>query len=145
MTTPVSADDRMEIHDLLMAYVHASDTGDIDAYAATFAADGVLLTSGGERYAGTQAIREHARHSLHQAGKRGRQHYFQQMRVAREGDAIRVFSYWMVADMTSQPRAARVRSMGTCDDLCIRAADGTYRFAERKIAPWTDTTAPWKG
>ena len=47
--TGISADDRFAIQDLLMAYVYATDTGDAQGYADTFAPDGVLYTSKGDR------------------------------------------------------------------------------------------------
>ena len=148
MTTPVSAqvtaDERFAVHDLLMTYVYAIDTGDAQGYAGTFKPDGVLITSEGERFAGRAAILDYARRVVPKPGGRGRQHHFQQIRVSREGEGIRVFSFWMVAQRTSEPDATRVRSIGSCDDLCVKTADG-WRFAERKIGRWTDATAPWSG
>ena len=79
-----------------------------------------------------------------EAESRGRQHYFQTIRVSREGAGFRVYSFWHVVDMKADPRVARVRSMGTCDDLCVMTPEG-LRFAERRIAPWNDKEAPWSG
>jgi uncharacterized protein (TIGR02246 family) len=144
MTRRIGAEDRFAIHDLLMEYVYASDTGDARGYANTFTPDGVLVTSDGERIAGTAAILAYAERTVPLAANRGRQHWFQQIRVAPEGAAIRVFSFWQVAQMTANPRACRVRSIGSCDDLCVRAGEG-FRFAERRIGRWTDEAAPWVG
>ena len=139
----VGAEDRFAVQDLLMTYVLASDTGDAQAYAETFAPDGILVTSDGERLVGRSAIEAHARHGFAQPGNRGRMHFFQQIGLAHEGDGIRVFSFWQVVQMTASTRTGRVRSTGTCDDLCIRHGDG-FLFAERKIGRWTDETAPWQ-
>ena len=144
MTTPVTAQERFAIQDLLMAYVWATDTGDHAAYAATFTEDGTLMTSKGERITGHHAIEAYSRIASPEAGNRGRQHLFQTIRVHREGAGFRVFSFWQVADMKAEPRAARIRSMGSCDDLCVPTPDG-LRFAERRIAPWNDRDAPWVG
>jgi uncharacterized protein (TIGR02246 family) len=142
MTTRVSADDRFAVQDLLMAYVYASDTGNADAYAATFAPDGVLVTSDGERIVGHSAIRDHARHAFAAPGTRGRMHFFQQIRIAPEARGFRVLSFWQVVQVNGATRTGRVRSTGTCDDLCIRIGED-FRFAERTIGRWTDETAPW--
>lgn len=142
--TGISADDRFAIQDLLMAYVYATDTGDAHGYADTFAPDGVLYTSKGETIRGHEAIRAYSRKSSPEDGNRGRQHYFQTIRVGREGAGFRVLSFWHVVDMKADPRVARVRSMGTCDDLCIMTPLG-LRFAERRIGPWNDKDAPWSG
>jgi len=144
MTTPICADDRFAIQDLLMSYVYAADTGDAQGYADTFAEKGVLLTSDGQRLDGYAAILAYARRILPPIGGRGRQHHFQTIRVAREREAIRVFSFWLVAQRTNEPDATRLRSQGVCDDLCVKTPQG-WRFAERKIGRWTDTTAPWVG
>lgn len=144
MSRSVSADDRFAIHDLLMSYVYATDTGDAQGYADTFARDGVLHTSKGETITGRAAIFDYARKTSPAPGNRGRQHYFQTIRVTSEGPGFRVFSFWHVVDMKAEPRVARVRSMGTCDDLCVMTDEG-LRFAERRIGPWNDQTAPWVG
>lgn len=144
VAAPVTADERFAVQDLLMSYVYAIDTGDAQGYADTFRADGVLMTSEGERFDGHAAILAYARRIVPKPGGRGRQHHFQQIRVSREGEGIRVFSFWLVAQRTSEPDATRVRSIGSCDDLCVKTEAG-WRFAERKIGRWTDTTAPWVG
>ncbi len=144
MGIAVNPEDRFAIHDLLMSYVYATDTGDAKGYADTFAPDGVLYTSKGETINGYAAIRDYAQKNSTAPGNRGRQHYFQTIRVSREGDRFRVFSFWHVVDMKAEPRVARVRSMGTCDDLCVITDQG-LRFAERRIGPWNDQTAPWVG
>jgi uncharacterized protein (TIGR02246 family) len=144
MPGSVSPEERFAIQDLLMAYVYATDTGDAQGYADTFAGDGVLYTSRGETIVGGAAIRDYARKTSTAPGNRGRQHYFQTIRVSREPGGLRVFSFWHVVDMKAEPRMARVRSMGTCDDLCVMTEHG-LRFAERRIGPWNDQAAPWVG
>ncbi len=138
----VSAEDRFGVHDLFMDYVWAADTGDLEAYVATFARDALLIDSDGRRHDGEAAIRAYAHAFLSQPGGRGRIHFFQQMRVTAEGEGLRVFSFWTVAQATAAPRETRLRSLGTCDDLCIKV-EGLWRFAERRIGRWNDATAPW--
>ncbi len=138
----VSAEDRFGVHDLFMDYVQAADTGELEGYVATFAKDARLVDSDGGVHHGEAAIRAYAIKFLSQPGGRGRIHFFQQMRLKPEGAGIRVFSFWQVTQANAATREARVRSVGTCDDLCIRI-DGQWRFAERRIGRWNDATAPW--
>ena len=138
----VSADDRFAIHDLFMEYVWAADTGDLEGYVATFMAAALLVDSDGRSHRGAAAIRAYANAFLSQPNGRGRIHFFQQMTVKPEGAGLRVFSFWTVAQATASPRETRLRSLGTCDDLCLRV-EGRWRFAERRIGRWNDETAPW--
>lgn len=138
----VSADDRFGVHDLFMDYVWAADTGDLEGYVATFAEGATLTDSDGRIHHGLEAIRAYAHAFLSQPGGRGRIHFFQQMRIRPEGDGLRVFSFWTVAQGIASPRETKLRSLGTCDDLCIKVG-GAWRFAERKIGRWNDATAPW--
>ncbi len=46
----VPVEDRLAINDLLMKYVWASDTGDVDAFVDTFLPDGLIGRPSGERY-----------------------------------------------------------------------------------------------
>jgi uncharacterized protein (TIGR02246 family) len=119
------------------------DTGDADAYAQTFAPDGVLVDSDGHRHVGRAAIRAYAAASFATPGSRGRMHFFQEMTFRAEPPGVRVFSFWQVVQVAAATRTGRVRSTGTCDDLCVRSGEG-WRFAERIIGRWNDETAPWR-
>lgn len=139
----VSIEDRIAIDDLFMDYVWASDTADVAAYVATFAPEGVLVDSNGGQHIGHDAIRAYARNFFALPGGRGRVHFFQKMRVTAEGSGIRVFSFWQVVQSFAATREGKLRSVGTCDDLCVKTPTG-WRFAERVIGRWNDQTAPWK-
>jgi len=141
MSVPI--DDRIAIDDLFMDYVWASDTADVDAYAETFAEEGVLIDSAGVRHVGHAAIKSYAQAFFALPGGRGRAHFFQKLRMASEGAGVRVFSFWQVVQSLAGQREGLLRAVGTCDDLCVWTASG-WRFAERKIGRWNDQTAPWK-
>ena len=51
----LSADDRLDIMDLIARYAHTLDSGDLDGYVNNFAPDGVLF----ERQKGRQQIRDY--------------------------------------------------------------------------------------
>ncbi|HWG06286.1 MAG TPA: nuclear transport factor 2 family protein [Beijerinckiaceae bacterium] len=140
MTVPV--EDRLAIHDLLMKYVWATDTGDIAAFVETFLPDGVLGRTTGLRYEGHEGIGRFVEGQIARAGSRGRMHFFQTMSIEPERDGYRVFSYWQVVQVIAAA-GGRVRSTGTTSDLCLKV-DGRWRFKERIIGRWNDETAPWK-
>ena len=139
----VSIEARIAIDDLFMDYVWASDTADVEAYVATFAVDGSLVDSNGVRHVGHDAIRAYAANFFALPGGRGRVHFFQKMRLRAEGDRVRVFSFWQVVQTFAGSREGKLRSVGTCDDLCAPTPEG-WRFRERAIGRWNDETAPWK-
>ena len=139
----IAIEDHIGVDDLFMDYVWASDTGDVEGYVATFAEDGVLTDSNGERHAGRAAIRAYAQAFFSIPGGRGRAHFFQKLRVKAEGGGARVFSFWQVVQCFAGKREGMLRSVGTCDDLCVKTPEG-WRFAERKIGRWNNETAPWK-
>ena len=55
MAYRLTADDRLDIMDLIARYAHTLDTGDLDGYVNNFAPDGVLF----EEHKGRDAIREY--------------------------------------------------------------------------------------
>jgi hypothetical protein len=138
----VPVEDRLAVNDLLMKYVWASDSGDIEAFVDTFLPEGSLGRTSGERYEGHPGIRRFAEQSISPPGTRGRMHFFQTISVEPEGDGYRVFSFWQVVQVTAQ-NGGKVRSTGTTSDLCLRVG-GDFRFKERIIGRWNDETAPWK-
>jgi uncharacterized protein (TIGR02246 family) len=138
-----SIEDRVGVDDLLMAYVWAVDTGDIEAYVDTFARDATLVDSNGARHIGHAAIRAYAAGFFARPGGRGRAHFFQKLKIRAEPRGVCVLSFWQVVQGVATTGETRARSMGTCDDLCVKTADG-WRFAERAIGRWNDETAPWK-
>ncbi len=144
MSGAVKVEDRLAIHDLLMAYVWASDTGDYEGYARTFTPDGLLVTSDGDPFRGREAIEGYARTFFALPGSRGRMHFFQQMSIKPEGGGYRVFSFWMVVQVSVEDNTQRLRSTGTTDDLCLKIGD-EWLLAERKIGRWNSKTAPWVG
>ena len=139
----VSIEDRLGVEDLLAAYIWAADTGDIDAYVDTFATDATLIDSNGARHVGHAAIRAYAGQFFARPGGRGRAHFFQRLKISGEAGGVRVLSFWLVAQGLAATGDAPARSLGTCEDLCVKTPAG-WRFAERSIGRWNDETAPWK-
>src|SRR5579884_3873572 len=58
----LSAEDRLDIMDLIARYAHTLDTGDLDGYVNNFAPDGVLF----EEHQGRQQIREYVAELMRQ-------------------------------------------------------------------------------
>jgi uncharacterized protein (TIGR02246 family) len=138
----ISAEDRWAIHDLMMQYVLGTDTGDVASYVDSFATDAVLISSDDARLEGHAAIRAHIEKEMSKPRQRGRQHYFQPVKVARAGDMVLVLSYWMVAHRGADAGPLDVRSMGSTDDVCVKV-DGEWKIKERRIRRWSGDSAPW--
>ena len=142
MTGKIAADDRWEIQDAINQYTLATDTGDIDLFVNAFAPDAVLVSSDDARIEGHAAIRKHIEHELSAPNMRGRQHHFSSVKWTREGDDVRVFSYWIVAFRDGKTNALSVRSMGSTDDLCSKTQEG-WKIQQRTIRRWNSEIAPW--
>jgi uncharacterized protein (TIGR02246 family) len=138
----IGAEDRWAIQDLMMQYVLGTDTGDVASYVDSFAPDAVLISSDDERVEGRAAIRAHIERELGKPNMRGRQHYFQPVKVARQGDTILVLSYWLVSRRAADAGPLDVRSMGCTDDVCAKV-DGEWKIRERRIRRWSGESAPW--
>ena len=137
-----SIETRMAVQDLLMRYVWATDTGDVDGFVAAFVEDATLISSSGEEYRGHDGIRRFALAQISPAGVRGRMHFFQPIRFEMQEDGVRVVSFWAVAQWTVKGNVKRLRSMGSTTDLCVETRCG-WLFQRREIGRWNDETAPW--
>lgn len=135
------ADDRAAIEDLHGRYLFAFDWQDADAYAATFAPNGILNYGGGE-IRGREAISafiEEGRARTEQTrantpeGERppvGR-HIISNIVIEVEGDRARSLAYWthMTSDATGY---GTVDFFGHYEDELVKI-DGEWLYARRHI------------
>ena len=137
-----SADDRFAVQDLLMRYVWATDTGDIESFVDVFTPDAKLIASSGEAFEGRAGIRRFALAQVSPADVRGRMHFFQPIRFDARNGAIHVFSFWMVVQTNVAGDVKKIRSTGATTDICVKS-DGAWLFQRREIMRWNDRSAPW--
>jgi uncharacterized protein (TIGR02246 family) len=122
-------EDLMAIHQLFIDYGRYLDAGDIDAYAALFAADGEIRLGPLGRAQGPAAIKELMTTVL--AGKQGSSyHIISSPQVALDGDRATTTVMWSVIARTADGGVA-LTMVGRHEDVLRRERDG-WRFVRRK-------------
>ncbi len=155
-TTAVLADDanyaadRAQIEDLQARYLFALDFRDAEAYAATFAEDGVLDYGAG-KIVGRKAIAEMVA-ALSAGAERQRtadtsglrpaagRHNISNIVVEIDGNRARGTAYWFHMGNANAERAAQLNSFGHYEDELVKV-DGRWLFSLRKI--YNEQVAEW--
>jgi ketosteroid isomerase-like protein len=144
------AEDRAKIEDLQARYLFALDFRDADAYAATFAEDGVLDYGAG-KIEGRQAIREmvaglrasaERQQAEDKSGLRpaaGR-HNISNIVVDINGDRATGTAYWFHMGNANAQRTAQLNSFGHYEDELVKV-NGEWLFSLRKI--YNEQIAEW--
>jgi uncharacterized protein (TIGR02246 family) len=127
---PLSTDDHLAILDLAARYNHAIDGGDPQAWADTFTADGVFVSTRSGRHAGREALVAFAEDFART--RKGIRHWVNNLVV--EGDSATgrasLRCYLLLWDTNQSPPAV-VGAADYEDDL-VRV-DGAWRFARRQV------------
>lgn len=132
------AEDRALIEDLQARYLFAMDFHDPDAYAATFAEDGVLDFGAGQ-LKGREAIRNmvartRERLASQQPGEgppRGR-HSITNKVITIDGNEARSVAYWFLMSNDNPERQSVLDSYGHYEDELVKV-NGQWLFRRRKI------------
>jgi len=144
------AEDRAKIEDLQARYLFALDFRDPEAYAATFAPDGILDYGVGE-IKGRDAIAAmvanmrrsaEAQRAQDDSGLRpaaGR-HNITNIVLEIDGDAAKGTAYWFHMGNDNPERAAQLNSFGHYEDELVKI-DGEWYFSKRKI--YNEQIAEW--
>ena len=150
MPVTVPTEDRLAIYDNAFRYAWALDTMDEDILADTFTAGGSVLVTSGDRFTGSEAVKQFGRNAFAIPGHAGRQHHVQPLFFdALRGpqgeplDGYLMTSYWMVVTWDAGT-APRIVSLGRYKDTCVKE-DGAWKFAEKQIIRWDSETAPVVG
>jgi len=144
------AEDRAKIEDLQARYLFALDFRDPEAYAETFAPDGILDYGAGE-IKGREAIAEmvanmrrsaEAARAEDDSGLRpaaGR-HNITNVVIEIDGDTATGVAYWFHMGNDNPERAAQLNSFGHYEDELVKI-DGEWYFSKRKI--YNEQIAEW--
>ena len=137
MAGTISAEDKVEVMNLIADYAFRLDTADLDGYVANFAPDGVFDSTGG-RFEGRDAIRAYVGNLLgdRRAGTSSTLRHvmgipFIQSGGQGEGERCRAETYVMIPGGTEDGQI-RVQMVGTYTDDIVKV-DGRWRFAVRHI------------
>jgi len=128
----LSAEDRLDIMDLIARYAHTLDTGDLDGYTNNFAPDGVLF----EHHQGRQQIHDYVA-LLMREGRAGPlpngdvayRHFAGAPTIDGGDDRATVHSYLLWVNMGSDPP---VSAAAEYIDECIKL-DGRWYFQSRAL------------
>lgn len=137
MNHPLTAGDRLEIHELLAAYAWSLDTGDEQGFLACFAADAELVWDAfvpAGCWRGHAALQRFIGWFRQRPESAGRQHHVSNIVVTATPEGARARSYVLVA-LASGDGPHRLNVMGYYDDTLRRDADG-WRLARRVIRDW---------
>ena len=138
MTAQISPEDRFALQDLMARYGWALDTGDIEAFVACFAPDGVMVEEVFEEpdvWSGTDGIRSLARHYAAIPNFPGRQHWVGNTLYEAVGaDRVHARSFAMVTECQGEPPYL-LRFCGWYEDELVRL-DGEWHFQRRTVRLW---------
>ena len=128
----LSADDRLDIMDLIARYASTLDAGDLDGYVNNFAPDGVLF----ENHRGQDAIREYVAMLMRQGragplpnGDVAYRHFVGAPTIDGGDGQAGVRSYLLWVNMGSDPP---VSAAAEYTDRCVKL-DGRWVFQSRTL------------
>jgi hypothetical protein len=137
--SPVTAEDKIQIHELLARYAWSFDTGDADGFVACFAKDAVLCEDVFEevdRWVGHDEIRAMAKHFFDMPPFAGRQHHATNILIEGTSEQCRVRAFCFVIDATGVNQPCSVPFAGHYDDLVVKV-EGAWVFKERLVRHWS--------
>jgi uncharacterized protein (TIGR02246 family) len=134
---PATADDKVQIQELLARYAWSFDTGDIEGFVSCFADDATLcedVFDEVDRWTGSDEIRSMAEHFFAHPGFPGRQHHASQILIEGTAERCRVRAFCFVIEAgEDQPI---VRFSGHYEDVVVKR-DGRWVFKDRLIRHWS--------
>lgn len=135
--TRPSAEDRMDIIELMARYAWAYDTQDAAALASTFTADGMLVVFGNALVSRPAEFPAFIAQAKAMKGDHGWQHLADHHLFRDyDGQHCTVYSYYIMPEGDQQGGNVNLRAMGYYISHCIRSADG-WRFSKREVVRWS--------
>jgi ketosteroid isomerase-like protein len=126
----LSSEDLLAIQGLVARYNHAIDTGDSEAYVATFSKEGVLSWPERE-LEGHEALGQLAK-SI--PSPRQHRHITTNLVIDGDGDKATLKAYLQVYSLSGDPAQMVVTGSGKYDDTLTKA-DGSWKFVHRGYTP----------
>lgn len=140
MTDPVlSAEDRLDITDLIARHAWSVDTGDVEGWVDTFAPTGIFDLPGGRRHEGQEQLRRYMQQAVKDRPFPGQQHHASQIVIEGTGARCSVRSY-LIATQRLSTGAAVVYALGSYTDSCVKL-DGRWVFEKRIFRLWSGAAA----
>ena len=134
MDDKLSAEDRLDIHELIAAYSHFEDNGDAASWGALFTADGRFVGSGTKEIIGRDKLIEFARKRWDDKPQvRKWIHWVSNVTIAGTAEGARSQSYQMTVEAKDDGSYRIVKLSAKSDEL--RRENGKWRFHVRRIVP----------
>jgi hypothetical protein len=132
---PLTADDRLDIQDLISQHSITTDTGDIDGWVTTYAKDGNFEGQRrGNAVRGHEALRQFSVDRLKRPDLANASHWNGNVLITPTAEGARAKSYEMTIERLADG-TYRVLSVSIKNDELIRE-DGHWRFKSRVNTPW---------
>ncbi|MBV8084296.1 MAG: nuclear transport factor 2 family protein [Chloroflexi bacterium] len=128
---PLTADDERQIRTLISRYCWAVDMADGDAYAATFAPDGIFERSSGRVVQGREQLRDIPGTLSGEPG--ARQHWVTNLVLEGDGERAAGKAYVMVFRLENGQLVHTLS--GSYDDELVKL-DGQWLFSRRRSRRW---------
>jgi ketosteroid isomerase-like protein len=130
MTLPLTAEDLIEIEQLICRYNFAFDRGDAEGWAACFTSDGRFYVAGEERARGHDSL---AAFAISTKAPGQFRHVVTSVLAEGQGDVATNQCYCIVFS-SSLGNGSQVFAQGVYSDQLAKHADG-WRFTERRFDP----------
>lgn len=135
---PVSAADKIEIHELLARYAWAYNTADVEGFVGCFAQDATMredVFEEEDRWFGHDEIRSMAEHFFSIPGFAGRQHHANQIVIEGSSRRCNVRAYCIVVEPRDGEPCA-IPFAGYYNDVVVKVG-GRWLFQERIVRHWS--------
>jgi ketosteroid isomerase-like protein len=126
----LTTDDQVAIQGLAARYNHAIDSGDADAFLATFVETGVLDAGVGLSIEGHAALKDFATNFASSA--RAPRHVATNLVIDGDGDQATLKAYVQMYIMSGDPAQQVIAAAGKYDDTLVKEA-GTWKFVRRNF------------
>jgi uncharacterized protein (TIGR02246 family) len=133
-TAELSAEDRLEIQQLIARYSFYEDSGQAESYASLFTSDGTFFGGGDKTVTGREALARFARERWETRPQvRKWTHWVSNIVITPTPDGAEAKSYSMVVEKNGNDGNDYkiVKTSGKHDEL--RREDGSWRFHVRRV------------
>lgn len=131
----LTTQDYVEIEQLYATYNHAIDSGDAEAWAATFTPDGSFNT----RFTGKEGLVGFIKLWREKMNGANRRHWNSNLRITPSADGANGTVMLMLLDVSTKPPS--IASTGMYTDVLVKTPNG-WRFKSRVVKGDAPPTAP---
>ena len=128
-TVQLTADDRLEIQQIMAEYAIYEDSGQSEAWAALFSEDGGFVGGDGKVTAGRETLIQFSKDRWAKPESRQRVHWISNVVITPTAEGAEVYSYDMLVGIT--PDGYRILKVAAKGDTVVKE-NGRWRFQVRR-------------